>query len=199
MASFTPASREPIGILEGADLASILAQQAFSDALTFINNLHVVARRVADLPVFETPSLDLPPRPDTDLGLPPAPVEPPINIALPSAPEVGNAPTFDFILPEIDISEFKPGPYTEPTYVSPLLDTLKSRLAALLDFTSTGLPEAIESALWNRAREREDGQWLEADRALDRSYAARGFFIPPGAMRAQSLTLRQAVLGKKGD
>lgn len=199
MASFAPAPRGPIEILEGADLALVLARQAFSDALGFIDDIHSVSRQVADLPLFKPTSLDLPPRPDTDLGLPPAPVEPPINIALPGAPEVGDAPTFDFTLPEIDISQFKPGPYTELTYVSPLLDTLKARLAALLDFTSTGLTEAIESALWNRAREREDGQWLEADAGLVRSYAARGFFIPPGAMRAQSLALRQAVLGKKGE
>ncbi|MGH6830874.1 MAG: hypothetical protein ACREDG_06940, partial [Methylocella sp.] len=199
MASFTPAPRGPIEILEGADLALALAQKAFSDALGFIDDIHRVSRQVGDLPPFESPSLGLPPRPATDLGLPSPPAEPPINLALPSVPQVGDAPTFDFTIPEIDISDFRPGPYTEATYVSPLLDTLKARIAALLDFTSTGLPEAIESALWNRAREREDGQWLEADAALGRSYAARGFFIPPGAMRAQALALRQAALGKKGE
>lgn len=60
----------------------------------------------------------------------------------------------------------------------------------------TGIPAAIENAIWERARSREmiDARMLEQE-ALN-AFASRGFSMPPGALAGRLLEVRQNATNK---
>lgn len=76
-----------------------------------------------------------------------------------------------------DIREYTPG----AGYTSSLLTALQARLLdAIADGTATGLPAAVETALWDRGREREYRQQQDALDALERDAETLGYVYPPG-------------------
>lgn len=152
------------------------------------------------------------PNPPAAIDLGDAPVRPSINaVAIPVAPtlptvaqpllldinvpqvvfptlptlDIGPEPTFDGgIAPDAAID------YTEPTYTSAVLTKLQTEIQRMLS-GGTGLHPAVELALFDRARSRED---IAAAKAVDEAhgtFAARGFELPPGALLATVDAIRE--------
>lgn len=139
-----------------------------------------------------------------------APVRPELrDVALPTAPDI-TEPSIDtlaqieipsFTFPELPTFEDEEPEFTgatpttqiqwqESAYSSTLLDTTRDRVMQMLS-GGTGLPQAIERALFDRARGRED---LTAARAIDQvtaDWAARGWDRPQGAQAAQIDAVRE--------
>lgn len=80
-----------------------------------------------------------------------------------------------------------PTPYTYargPDYASTLLTTLKATLNSRLT-GGTGLPAAVEQAIWDRARDRETRSAQANIDQVQRSADALGFQLPAGTVAAQ--------------
>lgn len=75
-----------------------------------------------------------------------------------------------------------------PEYASTLLNALKATLEARLG-GGTGIPEAVEQAIWDRARSRETKIALANEAEIQRASEALGFQLPSGVIAAQ---LREA-------
>lgn len=75
-----------------------------------------------------------------------------------------------------------------PEYASTLLSALKATLEARLG-GGTGIPEAVEQAIWDRARSRETKIALANEAEIQRASEALGFQLPSGVIAAQ---LREA-------
>ena len=106
-------------------------------------------------------------------------------------------PLFDATAPEFEGSAL-PGilQWTEPTYHPEIIDDVVVQLRKLWDGGS-GIPAAVEQAMWARAAERED---LTAERELDsvsEEFSMRGFTMPPGMQAARVDQLRQDLAVKK--
>ncbi|HCK4344806.1 TPA: hypothetical protein N0G48_001523 [Pseudomonas aeruginosa] len=153
-----------------------------------------------DLPPRPAPidTSGAPVRPDTgsvDLPVAPSITMPDVGDLVPiSVPEFvfPDLPRFDESAPVFDGS----APSTvlqwaEPTYQSTNLELLKSTLARMLA-GGTGLPPAIEQALFDRARVRED---INGQKAVDdafQDFASRGHMLPPGALLKRVADIREA-------
>jgi hypothetical protein len=87
----------------------------------------------------------------------------------------GQEPTFDEARPSTTIL------WSEPEYTSELLSDVQTRVRAWLQ-GGTGLPAAIEQALFDRARTREQLTALDAEQAAFDTYAGRNFSMPPGML-----------------
>lgn len=105
--------------------------------------------------------------------------------------EFPTMPTFTATAPEYDIAppvtELQ---WVEPTYESELLDDVKARVTEMLA-GGTGLPAAIESALFGRARSREDVLALKAEHDAFEAYASKGFTMPPGMLVKQVQAIQE--------
>ncbi|MCP4257958.1 MAG: hypothetical protein GY774_10585, partial [Planctomycetes bacterium] len=72
--------------------------------------------------------------------------------------------------------------YVEPTYTSDLKDALDAKLQADLASGGSGLGATIEDALWERTRERDDKDYVEAAAKLDSQWSGKGFSLPSGVL-----------------
>ena len=176
--------------LVGVDPLALGAAPEF-DALAPVLDLNItkperldvsppLAPTVAEVVIPDSPALVLPDVPDlAELVIPPAPV-----LAL---------PTFDAILgaaPTVPAVEFAFG---ETAYTSGLLNDLRSQLHAWVNGAATGLPPAVEDALWNRLRDREQqAAALGTDEVL-RAFSVRGFSRPPGAVSIALQRIQQQL------
>jgi hypothetical protein len=89
-------------------------------------------------------------------------------------------PDFNVDVPELVLVPPDPVPYgPESMYSSPELTFYQATLRRRVEFGGTGLPAAIENAIWERAREREHRQKADATAELDRM-ESMGFAFPPG-------------------
>lgn len=128
-------------------------------------------------------------------------------LAIPAAPTLAEItvpdfngltlPVFDATAPEF-VGTALPGilQWTEPTYHPEIIDDVVVQLRKLWDGGS-GIPAAVEQAMWARAAERED---LTAERELDsisEEFSARGFTMPPGMQAARVDQMRQDLAVKK--
>jgi hypothetical protein len=150
------------------------------------------------------PDIRLPSKPQplsaTAPGDPPAvatiamPVKP--DIVIPSVPtlrelSLPDAPT----LSVISFLEDKPSSaiaipngtfnYTEPTYQSGLLDAIKTKLSGDIQNGRLGIPTAVEVAIWDRARAREEANVERLRYEALEGFAARGFSLPAGVLAAR--------------
>lgn len=156
------------------------------------------------------PVLTMPDAPVLSYGT--VPTVPEVGVvAMPSAPTLLDTalptylslstPTFaginlheDYLLKLDDIptlSLVAPTPYSYvlgAEYASGLLTTLKARLLERMT-GGTGLPDAVEQALWDRTRSRETKVAQASIDEIGRTGDAFGFPLPPGVLTAQ---LRQA-------
>lgn len=142
-----------------------------------------------------------------------APVIPSVrDVSVPTAPDLGEEvtpPTYlelrtvtfagvdlhlDWLdrlndIPTLTLVEPTPFNYTPgPEYESNLLLALKGILEKRL-LGGTGLPESVEQAVWDRARDREAKTALANEADIQRSAEALGFALPSGILTAQ---LREA-------
>lgn len=137
-----------------------------------------------DVPIPAEPTVALPDVPTlTSLEIPAAP-----TINLPSfIAELADAPSVDF---DTSLS------FTEPTYVSELLTVLKAKLLDWVNGASTGIEADVEQAIWDRGRAREDVNSLRSIDEVTRSFASRGFSMPPGALLTATMEVVQEAQNK---
>lgn len=115
--------------------------------------------------------------PELELTLPAAPS----LLALSITPFDGlNMPTIDFTLPELTVAapsirEYTPG----ADYTSSLLTSLKASLEDRIVNGGTGLAADVETAIWDRGREREARSAADAQAELERMETL-GYSLPPG-------------------
>jgi hypothetical protein len=94
-------------------------------------------------------------------------------------------PTFDGTEPTFD--EARPSTaliWAEPEYDSDLLDDVTAKVRSWLQ-GGTGLPAAVQQALFDRARGRELFTALEAQQTAFDAFSAKGFSMPPGMLAEQ--------------
>lgn len=158
----------------------------------------------------EMPLLGIPAAPA--LSLPVAPARPSVDMAivLPSAPDT-TMPSLDaleaihlpvFSFPEIpsfdgvppDPSAITvPSPFinwAEPAYASEILPDLLAKVKEMMG-GGTGLPVAVEDALFSRARERDGAETARAVQEAVDTWAGRGFSMPPGMLAKQANVARE--------
>ena len=93
-----------------------------------------------------------------------------------------NLPVIDATIPQLTLVAPTLVPYKAPTlpYSDTLMDTVRAVLIdRIKNGTNTGLPPAVEQALWDRAREREMIASADAIAELERMEAL-GYAFPPG-------------------
>lgn len=155
------------------------------------------------------PALNLPDAPG--MAAIPLPVRPAIdtNVEVPTAPALvtpemealeqltipafefpvlpdfdGKPPTADFAVPNVFIN------WAEPEYESELLPELQAKVLSMMQGGS-GLPPAIEDALFSRARERDSTETQRAVQEAVDTWAARNFTMPPGMLNKQVGAIRE--------
>ena len=115
------------------------------------------------------------------------------SISLPSLPEIRsfempNAPSFDIPSFNLAAPAFQIAAptanfaFAEVAYQSVLLDAVQVKLLNDLQNGGYGIEPGDESKLWARAREREAQGNDQAQAEVQRTFASRGFMVPPGAM-----------------
>lgn len=163
------------------------------------------------------PTLTIPDAPTLSYGT--APTVPTVaDITLPDVPTVTmptaptllslSTPTFAGIdlhadwlteletIPELTLAtptaySYTPGAEYASTLLTALQSTLNTRLAG-----GTGLPTAVEQAIWDRGRDRETQIWLGNEADLNRQNEALGFYLPPGVLTAQLRAAQQERTNK---
>jgi len=146
---------------------------------------------MADIPAPQRPQVD------TTVDLPAAPsivmpeMEALERITLPVF-EFPQLPTFDATPPNAD-GITVPNVFinwAEPVYESEVLDELQAKVKGMMA-GGTGLPPAIEDALFARARERDSAETERAVQEAVDTWAARGFSMPPGMLAKQTAVVRE--------
>lgn len=153
-----------------------------------------------DAPVLVDPALptapvlaplgDAPTYDDNAIGIPFPEL---YEITLPEVPTIdfssvvfaGQRPVFTG--QDLDESLFA---YSDEAYVGQLTSDLRNNILAMLN-GERGLPAAVEAALYQRAREREQEAIDRAIEEANEEWAARGFSMPPGPLNARADRLRQ--------
>ena len=132
----------------------------------------------------------------SDVTLPDAPVivlpDAPVMelITLPTAPTL-DMPVWSAVAPDGDLDVPTVGfVWSEDYYDSALLSDVTSRLTTML-LGGTGLPAAIEQAIWDRGRAREDVIAKKATQEAYEEFAGRGFALPPGALAGRVAEVAQ--------
>ena len=154
------------------------------------------------------PALILPPAPASFNGVAPAApgvdtnfVLPTLSVNLPAAPALMQLdtvvfdgvtiPTFNLNAPTLTAVAPSPITYVEGAqFTSQLLtDTLTILDARITSGTNTGLPAAIENAIWDQAREQVYRQQADALAELER-YEELGYALPPGVYNDDRIKLQ---------
>lgn len=125
---------------------------------------------------------------DTAVDLPAAPVvvlpdmDPMLPITIPDfvfpvLPDFNDTPpdASAIVVPNVFIN------WAEPQYESELLDDLMLQVRSMMA-GGTGLPAAVEDALFSRARERLSAETKRAVQEAFDTWAGRGFSMPPGML-----------------
>jgi hypothetical protein len=150
----------------------------------------VVPITLPTTPTIDT-EFDVPDAPTPDYGTAPTLTEFDLPVFVPPVlPFFGeDAPTFDETPPSPVIQ------WAEPVYQSDIQDLVKDVLAEMLA-GGTGLPAAVELAIWERGREREDERSEQEIEAAIAQWTTRGFSHPPGQLNSQTIVLRD-MTGRK--
>lgn len=198
-----------------ADLGTISVQdpQPFTaDAITVPNIL-------GDLPTYQSLGLrvEIPNPPTADpVTMPTTPVlnEPG---ALPSEPakNYGDLPTLDtitlptFVAPTLEpftdqpptFSAAVPGSviaWSEPTYQAKVANQVQAAIEQMLA-GGTGLPTAVETAIWERGRDRVAQEAAALVAQAKDEWEAKGYTLPPGALAGRVIAARNAGLDKNAE
>jgi hypothetical protein len=87
--------------------------------------------------------------------------------------------------------------WSEPTYQARLATQVQTALESMLA-GGTGIPVAVERAIWERDRERLDATAYKAIDEATNQFAARGFPLPPGALNGVILGAQRDAAGEIG-
>lgn len=101
--------------------------------------------------------------------------------------------------PELDMVQPTPYSYARgPEYASELLTQLKALLRTRAQ-GGTGLPAAVEQAIWDRARSRELSVWRGNEAEVMRNSEALGYALLPGVVAHQLREAQFQTAGKLAD
>lgn len=143
-------------------------------------------------PTFRAPVL--PDKPD--FVLPALPTFETLN--LPAVPQI-TLPTFSAALPTDNIvAPDGAFAFTPEEYVSALLDKTKATISRMQD-GGTGLPAAIERALFERGRQRIDEETERAVQEVYDEFGTRNFSEPNGMLAARLERVRDQASGRAAD
>ena len=143
------------------------------------------------------PDINFPDMPDRPrLALPSAPTL--VELNLPAMTFTPLAP-FDDEDPQFQASSVSPVlQWAERPYQPVLMDE-EIEVVRRMWAGGTGLPEAVEQALWERAASREDLAISRDVSAAAVEFSSRGYTLPPGALVARIDTIRsEGALRKQG-
>lgn len=201
-----------INPVEATDFGTIAATGRALPSLESIPSLATI-----DIPAFapSVTSLNIPEAPAAsapinapergDYGTVDIPASP--SVALPSAPTLESLsipafsfptiPTFDATSPEF-VGSAIPAlfSWTEPSYAVEILDEAMTQVRRLFAGGS-GIPQAVEQAMYDRAASREDMEVNRNVSAANEEFSLRGFTMPPGYMSARIDMIRQEGMVKK--
>lgn len=144
-------------------------------------------------------AIPVPTRPDIDssVEIPDAP-----DLAMPEMEALEQITIPDFEFPQLpDFDGKAPDPssitvpdvfinWSEPKYESELLDELQAKVTDMMA-GGTGLPAAVEDALFARARERDSAETERAVQEAVDMWASRDFSMPPGMLAKQVNVARE--------
>lgn len=142
------------------------------------------------VPVIDT-TFNVPAAPVSSYGESPVLVEYTLPVYIPPVIPVFTDPVPTF-------SELPPDPaiqWVEPVYTSAIKTQVEGVLGTMLA-GGTGLPAAVERAIWERGREREDDAAEQQVHAALTQWTTRGFSHPPGQLNGQIIVLRD-MTGRK--
>lgn len=158
-----------------------------------------------DPPDVDFPVLTSTPPAISDIALPTAPtyVLPDVptitQVAIPAPPEY-NLPDFEGTFPTADLTPpDNTFVYVEPEYSSELAAQLQAKLSSDLTTGGSGLPEATEQAIYDRAVSRQQEEFDKAQTDIFNLFAARGFPLPPGALAGQMVELSARITQVRED
>lgn len=176
------------GLLEGLDVSDL---EGIPDAPVAIPVTIPESPAMAAVSAPERPSVD------TNIAIPDAPA---IDVPSMDALEQIHIPEFSFPeLPTFDAAPPSTAALTVPNafinwqptqYESEMLDDLSAQVKAMMA-GGTGLPPAVEDALFSRARERDSAETTRAVQEATDTWAARGFSMPPGMLAKQVDVIRE--------
>lgn len=137
------------------------------------------APTIGDVTIPDAPVLEFPDAPTAR------------TVSLPAVPTV-DFPTINFTPPEPNIAlpsaSFN---FSEDEYTSPLLEEVTAKIRALMTGGGFGIPPAIEQALFDRARVREDVTARKAVQEAAEEFSSRGFTQPSGELARRISEVRQ--------
>lgn len=135
------------------------------------------------------PTLDLDDRPVAPtIDEPAAPDLLDVSALIPDAPSISvtefaeEAPEFDAPVPSETVN------FTEEAYTSDLMDTLRTQYNRWIDDGGL-LPQAVATALWDRAVGRDDASALKLRQEAREGFAARGFEEPNGILARRQVEI----------
>lgn len=198
----------PAGNLEIGPLLDVPEFAGIGALLEHIENLDLSLDELPSAPqapiiqIPEAPGEDavaMPERPviDTtvDLPAPPSAALPEMEALLaiqlpefefPDLPAFNGAPpSLDFSVPDSVLLNWQ-----EPTYSSQVLDDLTGEVRRMMA-GGTGLPPAVEQALFARARDRASADVERSVQDAFADWAARGYEMPPGMLTKQVSVARE--------
>ncbi len=168
--------------------------------------------------LFESPGISFPECPEVLWPSSPGDAPAIADVEMPSAPaySLPDAPTLSTVdLPTLEtftVPTFEgedPGEilnppgnlfiYSEDEYSSALQTEVYNKLLADLATGGTGLGADVETALWQRGRDRLDEELERGYEEIDQGWAQRGFSFPPGMLLAARQRARDEIDEKKLD
>lgn len=103
----------------------------------------------------------------------------------PLSPFSDTDPQFKGVLPNVSLADWQEDEY-QPILMDEMVEVLRRMWAG-----GTGLPPAVEQALWERAASREDVAIARDVSAAHVEFSSRGFSLPPGALVARVDAVRE--------
>ena len=160
------------------------------------------APSIIPLTIPEAPgmaAIPVPVRPafDTSLSIPDAP-----EVVMPSMEELVQITLPEFEFPEMpDFDGVPPSAsgitvpnvfinWVEPDYASVVLEEIQARVRGMMA-GGTGIPAAVEDALFSRARDRDGAETERAVSEAFDTWASRNFSMPPGMLVKQVEVARE--------
>lgn len=184
-----------------ADTVAAEASQAYADAQTLSNNSLAKADTALADASSAAASIHI-------VGYSPLAVTPPTSVT-PTDVEPPLLPTTDFSTDVRDAFDYAFGTFNQTLQgqILNFLDTFFPDIAAgvktgsdqwIIDTIANGsfMPAAVETAIWNRSKDREVQDSLRLEQSVIDATAARGFFAPTGVMN-YTVAANQQELSKK--
>ncbi|MBB6559576.1 hypothetical protein HNP48_002243 [Acidovorax soli] len=187
------ALRRPIAPAE-PDISSLLAALDVGDMDELPPAPAAISLTLPDAPSMRVIPPPVRPNIDTSVELPATP-----TLTVPEMEGLEKLSIPDFVFPTLpDFDGVPPSAshitvpnvfinWAEPKYASEIYDDLLARIKTMMA-GGTGLPPAIEDALFARARERDSSETARAVQEAVDTWAGRNFSMPPG-MLAKSVSV----------